>query len=303
MIKRSIGVTLSTCNLGTRIAVVISGCVVIAGLVSQPASAAVLAHPTHMKAVPLEDTPSMAHFTSVPLESLPLSNSENITILSPGNPGHYRGDAINRGLQLQCLQAHGDFKLANRYDQLTGVWYADDHDFQVQSEPTIYDSSDPAHKKVLFHSIVHAQDRVPFHISVRGVTYLTIDDGEWSCNGYVDLVATLTAGVHPPTQVLPRYPTNGAGVSGNSKVLFGWQSFPHATSYAFHIWLVGLSGSASLTSTTPFSFSASIYHKMSYTWDDHGFLPGTYQYSLLPLDDQGHNLAGWSTPTQIIIAS
>lgn len=102
---------------------------------------------------------------------------------------------------------------------------------------------------------------------------------------------------------MPRFPTPNAGVSADSKVLFGWQLFPRATNYAIHIWLVGLSGSTALKPTTPVFFAASIYHNTSYTWNDHGFLPGTYQYALLPLDDQGHNLAGWSAPTQFTIAS
>jgi hypothetical protein len=66
---------------------------------------------------------------------------------------------------------------------------------------------------------------------------------------------------------------------------------------------LGIVQADSNTASTPFSFSASIFHKTSYTWNDHGFLPGTYYYSLLPLDDQGHNMAGWSAPTQFTIAS
>jgi hypothetical protein len=139
-------------------------------------------------------------------------------------------------------------------------------------------------------------------IRVSGIQFLTVGAQE-TCVGPVDVQGTLTIGPPAMTQVVPRFPTGNAGVPAESKVLFAWKPFPRATNYAIHIWLVGLSGSAVLTPTTPFSFSGSVYHKTSYTWNDRGFPPGTYQYSLLPLDDSGHNLAGWSTPVQFTIAS
>jgi len=86
-------------------------------------------------------------------------------------------------------------------------------------------------------------------------------------------------------------------------VLFGWQSFPGAANYAFHIWMVSQSGSATISGSTPLTFAATVHSKTSYTWDDHGFLPGTYQYALLPLDAKGKALAGWSAPVQITVAS
>jgi hypothetical protein len=54
---------------------------------------------------------------------------------------------------------------------------------------------------------------------------------------------------------------------------------PRAVNYAFHVWMVSQSGSATITKYTPVTFSTLVYHMTSYTWDDHGFLPGTYQYT------------------------
>jgi hypothetical protein len=65
--------------------------------------------------------------------------------------------------------------------------------------------------------------------------------------------------------------------------------------------MVSQSGSATITKYTPVTFSTLVYHMTSYTWDDHGFLPGTYQYTLLPLDARGKALAGWSTSVQIAL--
>src|SRR5437764_3973260 len=97
---------------------------------------------------------------------------------------------------------------------------------------------------------------------VSGVQFLTIQrtDNTSQCSITFDVQGTLTKGPPPINQVVPRFPTGNAGVPADSKALFAWQPFPRATNYAIHIWLVGLSGSAVLTPTTPFSFSGSAYH-------------------------------------------
>jgi len=119
----------------------------------------------------------------------------------------------------------------------------------------------------------------------------------------LDIVATLSIGSLPPTAVVSRYPAANAGVPANSKVLVGWNAFPGATNYLFHVWVVNTDASATITAKTPLAFSATVYHSTKYTWDDTGFPTGTYQYALLPLDARGKALAGWSAPTQITIAS
>jgi hypothetical protein len=58
-----------------------------------------------------------------------------------------------------------------------------------------------------------------------------------------------------------------------------------------------------INDSTLLTFVATIHHKTTYTWDDHAFLPGTYQYSLLALDAQGKASSGWSMPVQVTIAS
>ena len=89
----------------------------------------------------------------------------------------------------------------------------------------------------------------------------------------------------------------------NSKVLVGWNAFPGATSYLFHVWVVGADASATITAKTPLTFATTVYRSTKYTWDDTGFPTGTYQYALLPLDAKGKALAGWGAPTPITIAS
>jgi len=119
----------------------------------------------------------------------------------------------------------------------------------------------------------------------------------------LDIVATLSIGSLPPTQVVPRYPTTGSAVAPESSVPFAWQAFPGATNYLFHIWLVNQSSSIALSKYSQVTFSTLVYHKTSYTWNNHGFLPGVYQYQVLPLDTTGKALASFRTPVQITVAS
>lgn len=252
-------------------------------------------------------------YKSVSLESLGIvqADSFNSAILTPDAPGQYRGVNINSGVRLNnggCYSyGQAEFHLGGKYDELVGTVYDENSNTSGIVRLFVYDSSNPNNKRVLLEQDVPGLGQVQLHLRVRGVSYLTVANGPGgtgpACGSAIDIVARLTSGTQLSTQVVPRYPTSNAGVPANSSVLFGWQTFPRATNYALHIWLVGLSGATALKPTTPFSFSASVYHKTSYTWNDHGFLPGTYQYSLLPLDDQGHNLASWSAPTQIVIAS
>lgn len=102
---------------------------------------------------------------------------------------------------------------------------------------------------------------------------------------------------------MPLYPIGNTGVPADSKVLFAWKPYTGAVNYTFHIWLVKQSGTVALTPATPNTASTTIFRKTSYTWTNHGFLAGTYQYALMPLDANGNTLAGWSRPAQIQIVS
>jgi hypothetical protein len=249
--------------------------------------------------------------SATPLEqALVQQDSSGVTVLGQnGHEGNYRGQTIASGVQLACNGPLGsvraEFHLGGQYDQLDLTLSNEDPNTTVAI--LINDKSDPAHPRQLYTTNLVALGQVRPRIRVSGVQFLTIEQPT-TCST-VDVQGTLTKGTPltkrptPMTQVVARYPTGNAGVPAGSKVLFGWQPFPRATNYAIHLWLVGLSGSAVLTRTMPFSFSGSVYHKTSYTWNDAGFPPGTYQYSLLPLDDRGHNLAGWSTPVQFTIVA
>ena len=135
-------------------------------------------------------------------------------------------------------------------------------------------------------------------MGIHGVAYLLLQESG-DCSSNLDVIGTFTMGSLLSTTVVSRYPTVGAGVPANSKVLVGWQSFPSASNYLFHVWVTSTDASVTLTAKTPLAFSATVYHSISYTWDDTGFPTGTYQYALLPLDAKGKALAGWSAPTQI----
>ncbi len=99
----------------------------------------------------------------------------------------------------------------------------------------------------------------------------------------------------------PLYPTGGAGLPLGVPVRVAWQPFPHATSYLFHVWMVKQDGSKTITPATPLTLSTLVYNKTIYTWNTRGFLPGTYQYSLLPLDSHGNALFPWSPSVEIHI--
>ncbi len=241
-------------------------------------------------------------YTSVALDSLPLVQGSYAHILTIQNPGHYRDMTLNSGVQLGgCNTSTATFGLHGKYDELSGTIYDENTNSDDSVPFVIYDSSDSANKRVLYSATVHGLDQKIFRVPVRGVDYLSLFEGD--CGSALDIVATLSIGSLPPTTVVSRYPAVNAGVPANSKVLVGWQPFPGATNYLFHVWVVNMDASATITAKTPLAFSATAYHSTKYTWDDTGFPTGAYQYALLPLDAKGKALAGWSAPMQITIAS
>ncbi len=248
-------------------------------------------------------------YTSVSLDSLPLvqSDSYNASILNVQNPSHYRDMTLNSGVRLSfdnCqASAIATFHLQRKYDELSGIIYNEDNDTSTSASFTVTDSSDPTQKRSIYSTHIKGLAHTPFHVQVRGVDYISLLLGGFGCSFALSTVATLSIGSLPPTTVVSRYPAANAGVPANSKVLVGWQPFPGASNYLFHVWVVNTDASATITAKTPLAFSATAYHSTKYTWDDTGFPIGTYQYALLPLDAKGKALAGWSAPTQITIAS
>jgi hypothetical protein len=104
-------------------------------------------------------------------------------------------------------------------------------------------------------------------------------------------------------QVIPSYPATNAIIPANTSVVFLWHGFPGAAAYLLHVWMVKQSGKTTLTVTSRVSLSTLVVGHTSYTWDDKGFLPGTYQYDLMPLDRYGNALAGKSGPIQFTVVS
>jgi len=245
-------------------------------------------------------------YTSVPLDSLPLvqSDSNHANIISTGSLGHYRDMTIRNGVQLLgCQGAAAEFNLHGKYDELSGAFYNEGPASDDTPGVTIEDASNPNQKQTLYSTGLTPAGQAHFRIRVQGVAYVVLTkDYKCNDNSNVDSVATLSSGSLPPTQVVPCFPTGNAGEPANSRVRFGWQPFPGAANYAFHIWMISQSGTVAITPSTPVTLSTLVYHKTTYMWDDHGFLPGTYQYALLPLDATGKALAGWGTPVQITIA-
>lgn len=122
--------------------------------------------------------------------------------------------------------------------------------------------------------------------------------------GYIPPHAALPpAPVVQGRQVMPIAPTAGVPVAAGSKVVFLWKPFRGAANYALHIWLVKQAGTVTVGPGIPTEFSTTIYGRTDYGWNDQRFLPGSYQYSLLPLDRHGNPLAGWSKAVQFQVVN
>jgi hypothetical protein len=241
----------------------------------------------------------------VSLESLTTSDVDGFTVISPSQPASYHGRPITHGIQIpgsDSGEAHVRYQLGLRYVQLFGAIYGDDKNTATGSYFDVYDTShtvDLSQARLLYrYEFKEADGSAKFNIDVRGVNFITLRPEGGSM---WDLVAYLSTGTLAPTQVKPLYPIRNTGVPAGSRVLFGWQPFPGAANYIFHIWLVKSSGNQPFTPATPASLSVTIHGKTTYTWDDHGFLPGIYQYDLLPLDSKGTSLAAWSNLQQITL--
>jgi len=111
-----------------RLAAIIVACLIaIPGVTVGPSSRIVRA-----------DAP---RYTSVPLDSLPLVDSEssNASILTIQNPGHYRDSTLNSGAQLEAncggadssATATATFRLHSKYDELSGIIYDTDTNTSV----------------------------------------------------------------------------------------------------------------------------------------------------------------------------
>jgi hypothetical protein len=115
------------------------------------------------------------------------------------------------------------------------------------------------------------------------------------------LIVAITDLSSPPPAVAPIYPTGAIAIPPGIPVRFAWRRFPGAANYLLHIWLVHQAGRTPITARTRVDLATLVLGKTGYVWHQGGFLPGTYQYSLLPLDRLGNALAGWSAPISLTI--
>jgi hypothetical protein len=135
-----------------------------------------------------------------------------------------------------------------------------------------------------------------------GVLELAIND---NFNQLADNAGALTVAIadlsSPPRAVVPVYPTGAIAIPPGIPVRFAWRPFPGAANYLLHIWLVHQAGRTPITARTRIDLAALVLGRTGYVWREGGFLPGTYEYALLPLDRLGNALAGWSAPIALTI--
>ena len=241
---------------------------------------------------------------TTPLESLTFVTSTGVAVDSPAHPGRYLGHPVLRGLELGPTQYSSvTFSLGGQYETLTGTVYAND---AQKSQASFSIAGFDAHgSKSLYSTSLGPKQRTSFKISTHGLTTISIGMG---ATGLLDVVADLTGSSKAPVeptgpQVIVRYPVGGAGVAAGTKVPFAWQAFPRATSYVLQLWLVQQTGTTPITATTSVTLSTLVFGKTSYLWDTTGFLPGVYQYDLIPIDARGNALAPRNNPQQITLAS
>ena len=135
-----------------------------------------------------------------------------------------------------------------------------------------------------------------------GELYLMINDltGELSDNGGSLSVQIIIPPVNRPApQVTPIYPTGGAGIPPGESVAFAWKPLVRANAYLLHIWIVNPAGTQSIKATSLVTLSTLVYNKTTYRWNTKGYLPGTYDYSLLALDSTGHPVGVWCSPVTV----
>jgi len=253
--------------------------------------------------------PSVAGATgappTTPLESLTFVTSIGTTADSPTHPGRYLGHPILRGLEIGPAQFSSvTFALGGQYEVLTGIVYVNDAQKSVGSF-AISGVDTHGSRSSLYSISLAPKKQASFKISTHGLASLTLGLG---ATGLFDVVADLTGESKAPVaptgpQVLVRYPVGGAGVAAGTKVPFAWQPFARASSYVLQLWLVQQTGTTPINASTPVTLSTLVFQNTSYVWDTTGFLPGVYQYDLIPLDAAGNALAPRNNPQQITLAS
>jgi len=239
------------------------------------------------------------------------------TFITPQQPATANGQSINRGLRLTALlQTNGTsfcssgdsvnsyitFDLGGRYSLLAGTLYHDDR----ATLSTVYLSISIKDKNGIAHTLktisVGTGGRVSFQVKIAGDQSLTlsapvaVSSGNNTISSIADIVATV---LYPIKTVASVYPLRNTILPAGTSIVFIWKPFSGAAAYSLLIWMVKQAGHTPISAATPLMFSKTILGKTTYTWNNAGFLPGTYKYDILPLDAYGNALGDTSAPIQI----
>jgi hypothetical protein len=135
-----------------------------------------------------------------------------------------------------------------------------------------------------------------------GELYVMINDaqgGLYDDSGTLSVQIVMPPANRPALQVTPIYPTGGAGIPPGEGVAFAWKPLVNANAYLLHIWIVNPAGTQSIKATSLVTLSTLVYNKTTYRWNTKGYLPGTYDYSLLALNSTGHPVGVWCPPVAV----
>ncbi len=152
--------------------------------------------------------PALAHANAylqvaqVPLENVPLSNDAFMRILTPAEPGLFRGVPITHGLSLGLSNAHVDVRPGLHYSSLSGIIYFNDgSSSQCDSAEgvrlAIYNSTDSSHPYLIWRGKVAPKQQMPFTVATGGMIYLTlVKGGCWSNS--LDITGVFSTGAVAP---------------------------------------------------------------------------------------------------------
>lgn len=258
----------------------------------------------------------------VPLESLPQATigDGGFKVIPPGNSANFQGQPIRHGLQASSVSVSGPyafFRLDGHYSKLSGTIYEDDSN-GGSAGTGFFIYNDDGHSPqcegygggncatsgtALFkYTLTSPISSTTFSVNVSGVHLLGI--GFDSNDKLYDIVAALTPAAPRPipahAYVQAISPLTGA-VATNGRVFFRWHPFRNSSGYLLRVWLARPIGDGRIPRGTPLTFSATIYGASSYSWQDRGFIPGVYDYDLLPLTASGSHLVDWSPANEFRI--
>lgn len=140
----------------------------------------------------------------VALESLALTNADNVVVIPPGNSANSNGTAITHGLQ---FSGNASVTIGlNRYVELDGTLYGDDNGDSATATFTIYDASSGSDGRPLFkYTFATGREIIPINISVRGLTAVSLET-TYGNGALIDLTATVA-----PTGHVPPFPPPPVG--------------------------------------------------------------------------------------------